>query len=77
MNVKLAVVSKRKPSARGTSDGLGVGDGRVWSSAAAALPGSATETTALVALAYARVRPQAPELEAGVEWLLAHRNAPD
>ncbi len=31
------------------------------------------ETTGLVALAYARVRPQAPELKAAVEWLLAHR----
>ena len=31
------------------------------------------ETTALAALAFARVRPQAPELEAASEWLLAHR----
>jgi len=31
------------------------------------------ETTALVALAYARVRPQAPEVDAAAEWLLAHR----
>lgn len=36
--------------------------------------GSTTETTALVALAYARVKPRAPELEGAVEWLLAHRN---
>ncbi|MFO0952538.1 MAG: hypothetical protein U0835_15600, partial [Isosphaeraceae bacterium] len=34
---------------------------------------SAAETTALVALAYAQARPQAPELEGAVEWLLAHR----
>ena len=31
------------------------------------------ETTALVALAFAKGRPQAPELEAASEWLLAHR----
>jgi uncharacterized protein YfaS (alpha-2-macroglobulin family)/TolA-binding protein len=31
------------------------------------------ETTALAALAYARVRPQAPELAGAIEWLLAHR----
>jgi uncharacterized protein YfaS (alpha-2-macroglobulin family)/TolA-binding protein len=36
----------------------------------------AVETTALVALAYARTRPQAPELERAVEWLLAHRTGP-
>jgi len=34
---------------------------------------SAAETTALVALAYAKARPQAPELAAAAEWLLAHR----
>ena len=33
----------------------------------------AVETTALAALAFARVRPQAPELDAASEWLLAHR----
>ena len=33
----------------------------------------AAETTALVTLAYARVRPQAPELDGAVDWLLAHR----
>ena len=33
----------------------------------------AAETTALVSLAYARVRPQAPELEGAVAWLTAHR----
>ncbi len=33
----------------------------------------AAETTALVSLAYARVRPQAPELEGAVAWLPAHR----
>jgi tetratricopeptide (TPR) repeat protein len=33
----------------------------------------AAETTALVALAYARVRPGAPELDRAVDWLLAHR----
>ncbi|HZW33519.1 MAG TPA: hypothetical protein VFF52_22560, partial [Isosphaeraceae bacterium] len=33
----------------------------------------AAETTALVALAYARVRPQAPELDRAVDWLAAHR----
>ncbi len=31
------------------------------------------ETTALAALAFAKARPQAPELEAASEWLLAHR----
>src|SRR4029077_13055272 len=31
------------------------------------------EATALAALAYSRVRPQAPELEGAVNWLLAHR----
>src|SRR6202030_4237078 len=30
-------------------------------------------TTALVSLAYTRVRPQAPELDGAVAWLLAHR----
>ena len=35
--------------------------------------GGPAETTALVALAYARVRPQAPELDGAVAWLLAHR----
>ncbi len=33
----------------------------------------AVETTAVAALAFARVRPQAPEVEAASEWLLAHR----
>ena len=33
----------------------------------------ATEATALATLAYARVRPQAPELDGAVAWLLAHR----
>ena len=33
----------------------------------------ATEATALATLAYTRVRPQAPELDAAVAWLLAHR----
>ena len=36
--------------------------------------GGTAETTALVSLAYARVRPQAPELEGAVAWLLAHRS---
>ena len=36
---------------------------------------SASEITALVTLAYARVRPQAPELDRAVEWLVAHRVA--
>jgi tetratricopeptide (TPR) repeat protein len=31
------------------------------------------EATALAALAYARVRPQAPELAGAIDWLLAHR----
>ena len=34
---------------------------------------SASDITALVTLAYARVRPQAPELDRAVEWLQAHR----
>jgi len=34
---------------------------------------SPAETTALVALAFARVRPQAPELSGAAAWLLAHR----
>jgi len=33
----------------------------------------AAETTALVSLAYSRVRPEAPELDGAVAWLLAHR----
>jgi tetratricopeptide (TPR) repeat protein len=33
----------------------------------------AAATTALVGLAYTRVRPQAPELDGAVAWLLAHR----
>ncbi len=33
----------------------------------------AVETTALVSLAFARVRPQASELEGAVAWLLGHR----
>ena len=35
--------------------------------------GSPVETTALVALGFAKARPQAAELEGAVEWLLAHR----
>jgi tetratricopeptide (TPR) repeat protein len=35
----------------------------------------AAETTALVSLAYARVRPQAAELDRAVDWLQAHRVA--
>ena len=35
---------------------------------------SAVETTALVALAFAKARPQAPELSHAIEWLLAHRS---
>ncbi|MEJ7639334.1 MAG: hypothetical protein WKF75_15490, partial [Singulisphaera sp.] len=35
----------------------------------------AAEITSLVALAYAQARPQAPELAAAVEWILAHRQA--
>ena len=31
------------------------------------------ETTALVSLAFARVRPQAPELDQAIDWLHAHR----
>src|SRR5262249_61940750 len=34
---------------------------------------SDAETTALAALAFARVRPQAPDLAAACDWLLAHR----
>jgi len=34
----------------------------------------AAATTALVSLAYTRVRPQAPELDGAVAWLLAHRS---
>jgi tetratricopeptide (TPR) repeat protein len=34
---------------------------------------SPVEITALATLAYARARPQAPELERAAEWLLAHR----
>src|SRR5262249_8113721 len=47
---------------------------RFWpgASSAPALRGPA-EATALAALAYARVRPQAPELSEAIEWLLAHR----
>ncbi len=33
----------------------------------------AAETTALVSAAFARVRPQAPELEGAIAWLMAHR----
>jgi len=33
----------------------------------------AADTTALVSLAYIRARPQAPELDGAVAWLLAHR----
>jgi alpha-2-macroglobulin len=36
---------------------------------------SAAEITALVTLAFARVRPQAPELDQAVDWLVAHRVA--
>src|SRR6201999_4412289 len=39
------------------------GQGQRWSRGRA-------ETTALAALAYAKVRPQAPELAGAVEWLL-------
>ena len=34
---------------------------------------AAAETTALAALAFARGRPQAPELAGAIDWLLAHR----
>jgi alpha-2-macroglobulin len=33
----------------------------------------AVETTALAALAFAKARPQSPDLDAACEWLLAHR----
>ena len=36
----------------------------------------ASETTALVTLAFARVQPQARELDGAVAWLLAHRAGP-
>jgi TolA-binding protein len=34
----------------------------------------ATEATGLASFAFARVRPQAPELDGAIEWLLAHRS---
>ena len=48
--------------------------GRSWGGTGAS-PGnrSAAEATALAALAFARVRPQAPELDEAARWLLAHR----
>jgi tetratricopeptide (TPR) repeat protein len=49
--------------------------GRVYWDNTGRAPGvrGAAETTGLVTLAYARVRPQAPELDQAVAWLLAHR----
>src|SRR5262249_51488792 len=47
---------------------------RYWSGAGQhPWPRSAAETTALAALAFARVRPEAPDLAAACDWLLAHR----
>ena len=40
----------------------------------AVVPLHATETTAMVALAFAKARPQATEVEAANAWLLAHRS---
>ena len=47
---------------------------RYWGGSSA-LPSnrSTVETTALVALAFAKARPQSPELQGAIDWLLAHR----
>ena len=59
-----------RPSRRSPASGPGAtGPGP---SSAPANRGPA-ETTALAALAFARVRPQAPELAGAIDWLLAHR----
>ncbi len=63
----LASRAKTDPVAPGSkSRKYWPGDGQRWNRGPA-------ETTALAALAFARVRPQAPELGAAIEWLLAHR----
>ena len=62
------------PRSRTESAGPGRQPRRFWpgASSAPAHRGPA-EATALAALAYARIRPQAPEPVGAVDWLLAHR----
>ena len=62
------------PRAKAESAGLGKKPRKYWEGAdQGPYYRGAVETTALAALAFARVRPQAGELEAASEWLLAHR----
>jgi tetratricopeptide (TPR) repeat protein len=64
-----------KPKVKTDSVAPGRPDRLYWDgSARSALSRSAVETTALVCLAYARVRPQASELDQAIEWLDTHRS---
>ena len=61
------------PRAKRESAGPGRRDRVYWEgSSQSALARSPVETTALVSLAMARVRPQAPELEGAIDWIHAH-----
>ncbi len=65
------------PRARTESAGAGQRPRRYWEGKST-LPFNRgpVEATALAALAFAKVRPQATELEGAVDWLLAHRQGP-
>ena len=65
------------PRARTESAGAGQRPRRYWEGKST-LPFNRgpVEATALAALALAKVRPQATELEGAVDWLLAHRQGP-
>jgi alpha-2-macroglobulin len=62
------------PRAKTEDAGPGARPRRYWSGANQSPWHGPVETTALAALAFARVRPDAPELEGAADWLLAHRN---
>ncbi|MGE3818335.1 MAG: tetratricopeptide repeat protein, partial [Isosphaeraceae bacterium] len=68
------VLDVLRPRAKSESVGPG-GKPRTHWTGGGSLPWnrSDTEATALVALVYAQVRPQAAELGQAIEWLLAHR----
>jgi TolA-binding protein len=65
------------PRAKTESAGPGLPARRYWEGASQnPWHRGPAEATALAALAFARVRPQAAELKGAVEWLLAHRVGP-
>jgi uncharacterized protein YfaS (alpha-2-macroglobulin family)/TolA-binding protein len=61
------------PRSRITAASPGRPSRRFWAGKGSQPGHGLVETTALAALAYARVRPQAPELAEAVEWLLGQR----